>query len=91
MTRKIEEKPTTVIAAFIDRIEDEQAVIIFSAAPEICFNLPLQYLPPHAKAGDHLQLSFALAADSTAAARNRVAALQAELAQTSETETNIQL
>lgn len=91
MAKKSEEIPAMVLAVFIDRIEDEQAVLVLSAAPDTCFNLPLQYLPPNIQAGDHLNLTFAFDPESKAATRNRVAALHAELAQTSETETNIQL
>ena len=91
MAKRTEEPNATTLAIFIDRIEDELAVLSVTAAPETSFNLPLVYLPPHAKAGDHLQLALALDTEATEATRNRVAALQAELAQTSETETNIKL
>lgn len=91
MTQKAEDQSTTVIAVFIDRIEDAQAVLVLSAAPNTHFNLPLQHLPPNVAAGDHLTLTFALDPDAKEATRQRVAALQAELAQTSETETNIKL
>ena len=77
------------VPAFVDRIENDVAVIILSDAPEIHFNLPLQYLPPNVAEGDHLKLTFELDAESKEAAYERVAALQAELA--TESETNIKL
>lgn len=79
----------TFVPAFIDRIENDVAVIILSESPEIHFNLPLQYLPPNVAEGDHLKLTFALDAESTEAARERIATLQAELS--AEPETNIKL
>jgi hypothetical protein len=89
MTKRTKDKSTSLVAAFIDRVEDAVAVIVLSDAPEIHFNLPLQFLPPNVAEGDHLKLTFELDAESTAAAYNRVAALQAELA--TEPETNIKL
>jgi hypothetical protein len=89
MTRKTEGKQSSVIPAFVDRIENDIAVILLSDAPEIHFNLPLQYLPPNITEGDHLKLTFALDAESKEATRYRIAALQAELS--SESETNIKL
>jgi hypothetical protein len=77
------------VPAFIDRIEDDVAVIILSEVPDIHFNFPLRYLPPNVEEGDHLKLSFELDAGAVEAARNRVAVLQTELA--TEPETNIKL
>ena len=79
------------VLAFIDRIEDGIAVIILREAADIHFNLPLQYLPVNVTAGDHLKLSFELDPENTAAARDRIAALQAELKKENESETNIKL
>lgn len=76
-------------SVYIDRIEEEIAVIALRDEPEVHFNLPLQYLPPNVTEGTHLKLIFELDAESTEAVYNRVAALQAELS--SEPETNIKL
>jgi hypothetical protein len=89
MTKHTKDKDTSFLPAFVDRIEDEVAVIILSDAPETRFNFPIQYLPPYIAEGDHLRLLFELDIDSTEATRNRVAALQSELA--TETETTIKL
>ncbi len=80
MTRKIKESAPQIIAAFIDRIENDIAVVILSDAPEIHFNLPLKYLPRDVAEGNHLKLSFELDAETTEAARQCVATLQTELA-----------
>ncbi|HEX4950837.1 MAG TPA: DUF3006 domain-containing protein [Blastocatellia bacterium] len=87
MAKKSEEEQ--VIQIFLDRIEDETAVIVLSDVPEIHFNLPLQFLPSNVEEGDHLKLTLKLDPESTEAARHRVAALQAELSP--EPETNIKL
>lgn len=68
-----------VLSVFIDRIEEELAVITLSEKDEIQFNLPLSLLPVEAKAGDWLKFTLTIDNESTAAARSRVAALQAEL------------
>jgi hypothetical protein len=89
MTKHPNDETKSSIPAFIDRIENDLAVIILSDEPEVYFDLPRQYLPPNVEAGDHLKLTFELDPESTEAARQRVAALQSELA--SETETIIKL
>jgi hypothetical protein len=89
MAKKTAAHSTQPVAAFIDRMEDDVAVIVLCNAPEIHFNLPLQYLPPNVAEGDHLKLTFELDADSKEATHQRVAAVQAELA--TESETNIKL
>ena len=75
------------ILAFIDRIEDDIAVLILS--DETPLNVPRKQLPADAKEGDYLQVTFdaktakatdfALNDEATAAAQTRVAELQAEL------------
>jgi hypothetical protein len=89
MTKRTNDENTSLVTAFIDRLEEGVAVISLSAAPETYFNLPLQYLPPNVAEGDHLKLTFELDAESKEATRNRIAALQAELA--TEPEMNIKL
>lgn len=89
MTKYAKENNQKPVPAFVDRIENDVAVIVLSENSEIHFNLPLQCLPPNVEEGDHLKLSFELDPESTEAARDRVAALQSELA--TETETNIKL
>lgn len=89
MAKKDHQETEKAWAVFIDRIEDEVAVIVLSEAAEIHFNLPLQFLPSNVEEGDHLKLKLELDTESTEATRNRVAALQAELS--SDPETNIKL
>lgn len=89
MTKHTNDETKSSIPAFIDRIENDLAVIILSDEPEVYFDFPCQYLPPNVEAGDHLNLTFELDPKSTEAARQRVATLQSELA--SETETIIKL
>jgi hypothetical protein len=89
MTKRTNDENTSLVTAFIDRLEEGVAVISLSAAPETHFHLPLQYLPPNVAEGDHLKLTFELDAESKEATRNRIAALQAELA--TEPEMNIKL
>ncbi len=75
------------ILAFIDRIEDDIAVLILS--DETPLNVPRKQLPADAKEGDYLQVTFdaktakatafVLDDEETTAAQTRVAELQAEL------------
>ena len=52
------------IKAFVDRIESGLAVIQLSDYSGIQFNMPLEYLPPGIKAGDHLTITFQLDPES---------------------------
>lgn len=73
--------------AFVDRIEDDIAVLILS--DEIYLNIPRKELPDTVKEGDYLQVmfdaksgkatAFALDDEAATAAQVRVAELQAEL------------
>lgn len=89
MTKRTKDNNKSLVTAFVDRIENDVAVIILSEAPETHLNLPLQYLPPDIIEGDHLKLTFELDDEAKEATHNRVAALQAELSP--EPETNIKL
>ena len=79
------------VLAFVDRIESDYAAIILSEATDIQFNFPRQYLPANIVAGDHLKITFELDPKNTEGARDRIAALQAELTKENESETNIKL
>ncbi len=73
--------------AFIDRIEEGIAVLIFS--DETSLNVPRKQLPAEVKEGDYLHVTFeaqtgqatafALADEAPVAAQARVAELQSEL------------
>jgi Protein of unknown function (DUF3006) len=52
------------IKAFVDRIESGLAVILLSDGSGVQFDLPLKYLPPGTKAGDHLLITFQLDPES---------------------------
>jgi hypothetical protein len=71
--------PSAGLPVFIDRIEEDWAVITISDNDEIQFELPLKYLPSEVKAGDHLTLNFHLDPSSTEAARRRIAEMKKEL------------
>lgn len=78
--------------AFIDRIEDDIAVLILHDETQL--HVPRKRLPDAAREGDYLQVTldavtgkatdFALDAEATTAAQARVAALQAALTQDSD-------
>ncbi len=73
--------------AFIDRIEDDLAVLIFS--DETSLNVPRKQLPAEVKEGDYLHVTFeaktgkatafALVDEASTAAEAHVAELQVEL------------
>ncbi len=73
--------------AFIDRIEDDLAVLIFS--DETSLNVPRKQLPAEVKEGDYLHVTFegktgkatafALVDEAPLAAQARVAELQSEV------------
>ena len=71
--------PAAGLPVFIDRIEEDWAVIVLNDHDEIQFDLPLKYLPPGVKEGDHLTLNFQLDAASAEAARQRIAEMKKEL------------
>jgi hypothetical protein len=83
MTKQPEDTKKSVpgVPVFIDRIEEGLAVIVLSEEDEFQFDLPLKYLPPGVKEGDHLTLSFKLDPASAAARRQRLAELKKELTQ----------
>jgi hypothetical protein len=81
----------SVLSVLIDRIEEDLAVLTLSENDDVQFELPLVLLPEEANAGDWLKLTFALDDESTNAARGRIAALQAELTEGTEQETEIKL
>src|SRR5262245_17066876 len=54
------------VKAFVDRIEEDIAVILFSDGGGQ-FDAPIRYLPPGTKAGDHLVIYFQLDPESRAA------------------------
>ena len=81
----------SVLSVVIDRIEEDLAVMTLAENDEVQFELPLALLPAEVKAGDWLKLTFALDDESTDAARERIAALQAELTKETEQETEIKL
>ncbi len=81
----------SVLSVFIDRIEENLAVMTLADDDEMHFEAPLTLLPAACKAGDWLKLTFAIDDESADAARNRIAALQAELTKDNDSETNIKL
>jgi hypothetical protein len=80
-------EPRQQQTAFIDRIEDDIAVLILS--DETTLNVPRQQLPVDAKEGDYLQVefdtktgkatNFMLDDEATTAAQTRVAEMQSVL------------
>jgi hypothetical protein len=79
------------LSAVVDRIESGLAVVVLSDDDEVQFDLPLKYLPPGVKAGDHLSLAFELDAAGAQAARERVAGMKQELNKTDPDEMNFKL
>ncbi|MEW6731924.1 MAG: DUF3006 domain-containing protein [Acidobacteriota bacterium] len=63
----------------IDRIEGEWAVLVDATNDAISFNVPLDYLPAGARAGDHLNISFQLDQQSRAATEQQVKQLLDDL------------
>ena len=63
----------------VDQIEEDWAIIVVSDESDIQFDLPIKYLPPGVKAGDHLTLSFESDPASKEATRQRIAEMKKEL------------
>ena len=89
MKKKFEQQESPI--AFIDRIEDKIAVLIFS--DETSLDIPLKQLPENSQAGDYLNVTFnalgkAIEFTPNVAAKEKVtehiADLQAELQQNSD-------
>ncbi len=72
------------IKAFVDRIEANLAVILFCDDAAVQFDLPVQYLPPGVRAGDHLLISFRLDPASAAATLENVSELKRQLTEDSD-------
>lgn len=68
------------LRAFVDRIEEQIAVVILSDDDTVQLDLPLRYLPAGIREGDHLTIHFELAPDDMKAARKRIEDIQQELA-----------
>ncbi|MBS1787402.1 MAG: DUF3006 domain-containing protein [Acidobacteria bacterium] len=68
----------------MDRIEGGLAVIL--AEDGVQFDVPLDRLPPKAKVGDHLIVSFRLDAETTNSTLERITELQRELTQSGQPE-----
>jgi hypothetical protein len=77
--------------AVVDRIESGLAVVVLNDDDAVQFDLPLKYLPPGVKAGDHLSLAFELDAAGNEAARERVAEMKKELKKADPDEMNFKL
>lgn len=63
----------------IDRIEDDVAVCYLYEDDRVRFNIPLRYLPPGARAGDHLRVHFELDPESRQREQERAQQLLREL------------
>jgi hypothetical protein len=86
------ESPTPAkLSAVVDRIESGLAVVVLNDDDEVQFDLPLKYLPPGVKAGDHLSLAFEIDEAGTEAARERVAEMKKELKKSDPDEMNFKL
>ena len=72
-----------VVKAFVDRIEEDVAVILFSDGGGQ-FDAPVRYLPPGTKAGDHLVISFQLDPESRAATLRNISELTRQLTEDSD-------
>jgi len=74
------------IRAFVDRIELGLAVIVLSDGSGIQFDMPLQYLPPGTKAGDHLVISFHLDPESREETLQNISELKRRLTESSDSQ-----
>jgi hypothetical protein len=72
------------IRAFVDRIESNLAVILLSDDAGVQFDLPVQYLPPGIRAGDHLVINFRLDPAGAAATLQNVSELKRQLTEDSD-------
>lgn len=50
--------------AIIDRMEGQLAVLLLADYEDLSINIPREYLPAEAKAGDHLNATFTLDIES---------------------------
>lgn len=71
------------VKAFVDRIEEDLAVILFSDGGGQ-FDAPVRYLPPGIKAGDHLTIIFQLDPESRAATLRNISELTRQLTEDSD-------
>lgn len=80
------------LQAFVDRIEGETAVIVLSDGNGVQFELPLKYLPPNVRGGDHLIIDLQIDRLSQQETLQTVAELQRELTAANDAEqTNFQI
>ena len=79
------------IKAFVDRIESDLAVILLSDGSGVQFDLPLKYLPPDTKPGDHLVISFQLDPESREATLRNIEELKRQLTEGNDQQTEFKL
>ncbi len=65
--------------AYIDRIENGLAVIVLGDEDGVQFDLPLDHLPPGAKAGEHLVINILLDEQGKDATLRRITKLRNDL------------
>lgn len=70
---------SATIRAFVDRIEANLAVILLCDDAGVQFDLPVQYLPPGIRAGDHLVINFRLDPASAAVTLQNVSEVKRQL------------
>jgi len=74
------------LKAFVDRIESGLAVIMLSDGSGIQFDMPLQYLPPGIKAGDHLVIIFQLDPESREETLRNISELKRQLTENADSQ-----
>ncbi len=79
------------IRAFVDRIESGFAVIVFSDGGGVQFDLPIEYLPAGAKAGDHLVITFQLDPESRDETLRNIEELKRQLTEGGDEQTEFKL
>ncbi len=72
------------IRAFVDRIESDIAVIVFSDDGAVQFDLPIRYLPAGIKPGDHLAITLRLDPAAAEMTLQNVSELQRQLTEGSD-------
>ena len=62
----------STLKVFIDRIEENRAVIVLYDDDSVKFNLPTRYLPEGVSEGDYLQVSFAVDKEAHAEEKQKI-------------------
>ena len=84
--RKSDNLSATTLSVFVDRLENDLAVLIASDDDAVSFHLPRRFLPADTGEGDHFTLTFQPEPERRATVQQRIATRHEELTRDDESD-----